>query len=148
LEVIEPRQCVFIGTTNRDVYLRDESGGRRFWPVKCGQIDIAKLASDRDQLFSEAVRLYRDGERWWPAKDEEREHIKPQQASRYEADIWEESIAGYVASRAEVTIGEVARTAIRMETGRIGTAEQRRIAAALENLGWERMPVQSGRRPW
>jgi hypothetical protein len=148
LEVIEPRQCVFVGTTNRDTYLRDETGGRRFWPVKCGYVDIAKLTDDRDQLFAEAVQLYRDGERWWPTRDEERDLIAPQQSNRYEADVWEESIAVYLTNRAETTVSEVARTALRMETGRTGTAEQRRIGAALERLGWERGKPTATRRPW
>jgi predicted P-loop ATPase len=148
LEVIEPRQCVFIGTTNKDTYLRDETGGRRFWPVKCGTISIARLEDDRDQLFAEAVQMYQAAERWWPTKDEERDHFKPQQASRYEADVWEQSIAEWIATKADVTIKEVACGALRMTVDRIGTAESRRISATLEHLHWERGKVTATRRPW
>jgi predicted P-loop ATPase len=139
-EVIEPRQCVFVGTTNRDTYLRDESGGRRFWPVKAGTIDVDALAHDRDQLFAEAVVRFRNRVRWWPDKDFERDHIMPQQAARYEADVWEENIATYLSNKkdARVTVGQVAREGLGIETLKIGTAEQRRIAAAMEQIGWRR----------
>jgi predicted P-loop ATPase len=146
-EVIEPRQCVFVGTTNRDNYLRDETGGRRFWPVKAQSIAADALISDRDQLFAEAVKLFRDGTTWWPDKDFERQHIAPQQAARYEADVWEEKIADYLATSSRVTIGQVAMGALHFETAKIGKADQNRIAAAMENLRWKRERAD-GKTDW
>jgi predicted P-loop ATPase len=152
-EVIEPRQCIFIGTTNRDTYLRDETGGRRFWPVRAGTIDIDALASDRDQLFAEALVQYRNGARWWPDKEFERQYVLPEQSARYESDdAWEEPIATYLGTQSKVTIGQLAREALHLETSRIGTAHQRRIGGILEILGWKRAnngkTDSAGKRWW
>jgi predicted P-loop ATPase len=154
-EVIEPRQVVFVGTTNRTAYLRDETGGRRFWPVKVGLIDTEALARDRDQLFAEAVTLYRQGAQWWPDAEFERTHIAPQQDARYETDAWEEAIGNYLAGadhdgriRTCVTIYQLAREALFIDTGKIGTADQRRIAAVLERSGWVRGKRQMTGMQW
>jgi predicted P-loop ATPase len=148
-EVIEPRQCVFVGTTNKDTYLRDETGGRRFWPIKAGRIDGDALARDRDQLFAEAVAAFESGEPWWPDKDFERQHITPEQEARYEGDAWEENIRDHLALNPRVTIGQVAKNALFIETPKIGTADQRRIAAILTNMRWRREKKDSeGKRWW
>jgi hypothetical protein len=157
-EVIEPRQCVFIGTTNKATYLRDETGGRRFWPVKVGTIDTAALAKDRDQLFAEALHLYRDGAAWWPTADFEATHVRAEQEARYETDAWEQPIAAWLddwqkgsdtaKAKSPVTVMNIARNALFIDVPKLGTADQRRIAAALERLGWRRGPHQKIGTPW
>lgn len=148
-EVIEPRQCVFIGTTNRSAYLRDETGGRRFWPVKTGNIDTEALARDRDQLFAEAVELYRRNVHWWPGASFEREHIAPEQDARFEDDVWEEAISEFLRGKSSVLVGKIARDALHIETPRIGRAEQNRITAILERRGWHRQRKDwRGNIPW
>jgi predicted P-loop ATPase len=62
-----PRQCVFFGTTNSDEFLRDDTGERRFWPVKLGVKKATKsvfkdLKNDVDQLWAEAYLRYLLGE--------------------------------------------------------------------------------------
>ena len=154
-EVIEPRQCVFIGTTNKAAYLRDETGGRRFWPVTVTEIDTDALAHDRDQLFAEAVAALNTGEKWWPDQAFERDHIKPEQDARYEADAWEDAIAGYLNGQIKatadkekhrVTVMQVAVHGLGFDKPKLGTAEQRRIAAAVERVGWVRGPRTTGGR--
>jgi len=143
-EVQEPRQCLFIGTTNQSVYLKDETGGRRFWPVLCGTIDIEALARDRDQLLAEAIYLFRNGAPWWPSREFEVEHIKPQQAARYEADIWERLIKNYLIGIRQVTALELANGPLQIPIGMIQTATNRRIASILRNLGWRAKHTDKG----
>ena len=137
-EVIQPRQCCFVGTTNKAVYLRDETGGRRFWPVTTGDIELKALERNRDQLFAEALHDFRQGREWWPSLRFEAEHFTPEQSARYEADAWEEVIAQAIHLRQTVTIYEIAHEVLHIEMPRIGTADQRRIASVLERLGWVR----------
>jgi predicted P-loop ATPase len=148
-EVIEKRQCIFLGTTNKDTYLRDETGGRRYWPIKAGRISLDALTRDRDQLFAEAVAAFRSGEHWWPDRNFEHEHMRPEQEARYEGDAWEEIIKAFIEAHPRVTVGQVAKEALFMDTAKIGTADQRRIAAVLVNLGWNRQPKdREGKRWW
>jgi hypothetical protein len=167
-EVHEPRQCVFIGTTNKRLYLRDETGNRRFWPVETGEINLERLRADLDQLFAEAAQNYRAGVPWWPDADFEQRCIAPEQEARYVPDVWEQPIReflnrlpdGELLSPKRTTILQVAVHALDFEEerptskdeprgtpiNRLNPKDQHRIAAVLTHLGWE--PKHNERERW
>ena len=147
-EVEQPRQCVFVGTTNAKVYLKDETGGRRFWPVAVGRIDLDSLKRDRDALFAEAYYRFRKGEKWWPDQGFERDIIMPEQEARFDADVWEDAIRSHLVGKSSVLVGDIAKTVLSIETGRVGRAEQGRITKILEVLGWVRGQRTNSGKPW
>jgi predicted P-loop ATPase len=150
-EVHEPRQCLFIGTTNKSAYLRDETGGRRFWPVKCGKIDVLSLERDLDQLLAEALDAYESDAQWWPDRKFELEFIKPMQDQRYERDAWADKIEQHfkVSPDTHTTIMYVAKAVLEFATiDRLGKADQNRIIACLELLGWTRGNRQASGNVW
>ena len=88
-----PREFVFVGTTNHEDYLKDETGGRRFWPIATGAaVDVDAIIADRDQLWAEAVWLLNQGEEWWLTDPELIEEAKRRQRERYEGDPWDDAV--------------------------------------------------------
>ena len=62
-----PRRCVFFGTSNEYEFLRDRTGGRRFWPVDCAKQPPKKsvftdLPNEVPQIWAEALIAWRIGE--------------------------------------------------------------------------------------
>ena len=77
LPIEVPRQCIFVGTTNGKQYLVDQTGNRRFWPIRIDHVDIKALGTNRNQLWAEASVREAKGEsirlaaKHWPAAIQE-----------------------------------------------------------------------------
>ena len=162
--VIEsPRQCVFAGTVNHSTYLRDETGGRRFWPVACGSyIRLEELARDRDQLWAEAVHRYRNGAKWWLESVELNQLAEEEQSARYEGDPWEELIAAWLedprerldehghpvgtfsSSRESTTVSDILTHCLCKPVAHWTQADKNRVGRCLRNMGWQRYRARAG----
>ena len=134
-----PRRCVFIGTTNANEYLADDSGNRRFWPIRCSKIDIPALEDMRDQLWAEAVELYRAGEPWH-LSTEFVDAANEQTELRSVADVWQSEIERYVMDLdTELVTCEEVRLNCIAEFDAHGANQafaNKRIASILRVMGW------------
>lgn len=155
-----PRQSVFAGTVNFDVYLKDESGGRRYWPIRCGDVlDVAGLTEFRDQIWAEALHEYRRWEEankeaggtiWapWRVLPEEKHLFEFEQEARFEVDVLESRIARDLKLRPSVTMEEIMDDILKIEITKQTPAEQRRVGKVMKRLGWTRQRGTTGDREW
>lgn len=141
-----PRSCIFAGTVNpvgNSGYLKDPTGGRRFWPVACHNIDLEALKQDARQLWAEAAELYRKGERWWLDKSEE-EVAFAVQSDRYEDDPYGELIDNWLATATQTTMNAIMEM-LEIPKERRSSIAARRIEAHLSRRGWDKRKDRDGK---
>ncbi|MBA1159357.1 VapE domain-containing protein [Microvirga mediterraneensis] len=133
-----PRACVFAGTVNPSGtgYLKDPTGARRFWPVTVARIDTERLAADKDQLWAEAVHLYRQGMQWHLTDDEVKMAQKVQ-AARQEQEPWAEAIDGIIKGKNKIVLNWI-REGLGIQLVQWNSNGQSRVANYLRSIGWER----------
>jgi predicted P-loop ATPase len=139
-----PRQCVLIGTTNATEYLRDATGNRRFWPVKClstESADIDWLRSSRDQLWAEAAHREAAGEEIWLENAAVRNVAVSAQAARLSEDPWQDKVRNHITGLSRVTVPELFDHALFVQTVHQTKAFEMRVANILKGLGWEKKLV-------
>ena len=143
-----PRQCVFVCTTNEATPFADPTGARRFWPVACPQpLDLGYLHAQREQLFAEAVALYRAGVQWHEIPQEETEAI---QESYRQRDPWEDDIRQFLAGlngTYEVTTQQISSEGLHLKSDQKTRGTEMRISTILRGLGWVRMKLRVGGHP-
>lgn len=58
-----PRRTVFCASVNSQKFLKDDTGNGRFWVIECASVDY-RHEIDMQQVWAEALALYRSGEAW------------------------------------------------------------------------------------
>lgn len=132
-----PRQCVFAGTTNHDDYGNDDTGLRRFLPVRCGDIDIPGLAAARPHLFAEALAYWREGRPWWEVP-----RATEAQADRQAEDVWTNTVLDYAMGKPDIALADVLREAFKMRDAEMNRSHELRVGRILKLAGWVKKPAR------
>ncbi len=143
-----PRYFVLAGSTNEmeEGYLTDDTGNRRYWPVKCKSIDAASVERDAPQLWAEAVARYRSGERTWLAPEETTFSVH-EQKSRFMEDAWQERIGEIVRHEWTLKIDDVL-TKLELKPKDINNMVKKRVKNSLRQLGWYETRRSGEGRVW
>ncbi|MCC7304748.1 MAG: bifunctional DNA primase/polymerase [Alphaproteobacteria bacterium] len=146
-----PRRCVFVGTTNKDEFLADTTGNRRWLPVRCSKVDVAGVRRDREQLWAEGRELFNllGGVAWHEAQGRAEEIHDDHRMT----DVWAEEIDRYLCeaddvdggtplAKGYVTTGEILRFALGFDLKTVRRGDEMRVADILREIGLTRKTLR------
>jgi len=130
-----PRQFILVGTTNKDEFLVDETGNRRFWCIKLNEkIDIEWVKENKDLIWAAAVKAYRDN---YPVYlNETEEELSNARNIKYQqSDIWQTTIENWLFEQTEpFTLADVLTNAIGKEAKFLKKNDKDRVSNILLQL--------------
>lgn len=154
-----PRRCLFIGTTNKEEFLADETGERRFLPIDVHNVDCPGIERDRLQLWAEARELFLESGIDW----QEAEALAPEVHSKHKIiDVWDENISQWLDNtpgfeedgedgipRREgfFTISQIWQSALGKKIGDINQMHEKRIGKLLRHMGCIRKVARIDGKP-
>jgi predicted P-loop ATPase len=155
------RRSIMIGTCNRDDFLRDDTGSRRFWVIDLHHdfaagtvIDVDRVVADRDRIWKAAVLAYRSGRQQWLSSEQQNE--SNQRNRGYEQEYpWESRIARWLSvdtPQGFTTEQCLLKAQIRICEDAIQTKDLQDAANVLRRLGYKRTTHQirryNNKRVW
>ncbi|ELS32803.1 MULTISPECIES: virulence-associated E family protein [Pseudanabaena] len=131
-----PRHCVIVGSTNRDDFLNDSTGSRRFWVVPVAKkIDLRKLKENREAIWGAAVQCYLNKEAWFLNTQEEM--LRQELNKEYQKEEpWYEAIANHCLTRNITTTAEILQRLLDIPLAKQDKFSQMRVTDVLRSLGW------------
>jgi len=147
-----PRAGIFVGTVNPDntgEYLNDSTGNRRFWPVATTTVDIDGLKEARDQLFAEAVYLYKKGGLNYLKDSAAIEEALIEQEKRAPKEIWGEVIGSWLRRTSamqpeELTTEYIASSGLNIPVSQMNRLTTIRINKAMHDLDYKQHLKREG----
>lgn len=151
------RRFLFVGTTNQDEFLADETGERRWLPVRVGRCDVDRIAADCLQLWAEARAAYeRAGNVDWQEAETLAREVHAQHKL---SDPWAPIVHEWLDSDGECELGlpprereflqvhEIASGPLGMAHGRLTRSDEMRIGKILREMGYSKQQKRVAGRP-
>ncbi len=141
-----PRRMIIHGTSNPEEVLADETGERRWLPMKVlGMVDVARIEADRLQLWAEGRERWKaEGILWQEAERLARgEHHKFKATDPWEGPVerWLDTADtnGLTPRDLGVRGEDVLVFALGIEASKVQRRDEQRLGSVLRALGMERV---------